>query len=247
MSNDRLRDAMLRNGLTPTAIAERVGVDPKTAERWITQGRAPYPRYRFEIAALVKEDEAYLWPDVMSEARADRIAQSELVQLYPRRAAISMDLWQRLIEHATSRIEILVYVGLFLPEQYPQLMKDLAEKAAGGAKVRIMLGDPDSPEVARRGAEEGIGDAIASKVRNVLTFYAKLRNVPGVAIHLHGTPLYNSIYRFDDEMVVNSHVLGFPAAHAPALHLRRLSGGDLFGIYADSFDRIWSTSTPAFP
>ena len=48
-------------------------------------------------------------------------------------------------------------------------------------------------------------------------------------------------------MIVNSHVLGFPAPHAPALHLRRLSGGDLFGTYADSFDRIWSTSSPAFP
>ena len=69
MTNDRLRDAMLRNGLTPTAIAQRVGVDPKTAERWITQGRAPYPRYRFEIAALVKEDEAYLWPGAVSEAQ----------------------------------------------------------------------------------------------------------------------------------------------------------------------------------
>jgi hypothetical protein len=101
-------------------------------------------------------------------------------------------------------------------------------------------------EPSRRGAEEGIGDAIASKVRNVLTFYAKLRAVPGVAIHLHITPLYNSIYRFDDEMIVNSHILGFPAAHAPALHLRRLSGGHLFGTYSDSFDRIWSTSTPAF-
>ena len=153
MSNDRLRDAMLRNGLTPTTIAERVGVDPKTAERWITQGRAPYPRYRFEIAALVKEDEAYLWPGATSEARADRIAQSELVQLYPRRAAISMDLWQRLIEHATSRIEILVYVGLFLPEQYPQLMKVLARRrprAPRFGSCSVIQTRPSSPDAAPR-------------------------------------------------------------------------------------------------
>ncbi|WP_428983123.1 hypothetical protein [Phytohabitans maris] len=65
-----------------------------------------------------------------------------------------------------------------------------------------------------------------------------------IAIGLHGTTLYNSIYRFDDEMFVNTHVYGYPAAHAPTLHLRRLTGGDLFDQYADSFDRVWSTAKP---
>jgi hypothetical protein len=63
-----------------------------------------------------------------------------------------------------------------------------------------------------------------------------------VKARYHETPLYNSIYRFDDEMLVNLHCYGFPAAHNPVLHLRRLSGGDLFDTYADSFDRVWSTS-----
>jgi hypothetical protein len=79
-----------------------------------------------------------------------------------------------------------------------------------------------------------------------LTFYNRLRGTPGVAIRLHGTTLYNSIYRFDDEMLVNVHVYGFPAAHAPVLHLRRLAGGDLFDTYAESFERVWSTAIDAF-
>jgi hypothetical protein len=45
-------------------------------------------------------------------------------------------------------------------------------------------------------------------------------------------------------MLVNTHVYGFPAVHAPVLHLRRLSGGDLFDTYADSFDRAWSSGHP---
>ena len=76
-----------------------------------------------------------------------------------------------------------------------------------------------------------------------MAFYKPLRGVDGVALRFHGTTLYNSIYVFDDEMLVNTHVFGFPAAHAPTLHLRRLSGGELFDTYADSFDRVWSSST----
>ncbi|MFI7433247.1 hypothetical protein [Micromonospora haikouensis] len=50
--------------------------------------------------------------------------------------------------------------------------------------------------------------------------------------------------RFDDEMLVNMHVLGFPAPHAPVMHLRRLNGGDLFGTYSDSFDRVLLGAKP---
>lgn len=43
-------------------------------------------------------------------------------------------------------------------------------------------------------------------------------------------------------MIVNPHVYGIPAPHAPALHLRRLSAGSLFETYARSFDRVWETA-----
>ena len=55
----------------------------------------------------------------------------------------------------------------------------------------------------------------------------------------------NSVFRFDDEMVVNTHVYGFPGAHAPALHLRRLSAGDLFDTYLESFETVWADAKPA--
>lgn len=247
MANERLRDALLKAGLTPSDLAQHVGVDPKTAERWITQDRSPYPRHRHAIAALLKESAAYLWPSAVTADRQARIAQSELVTVYPRRAAVPQELWRRLLDQAHERVGILVYAGLFLPEQNPKLIATLKRKAKEGVRVKLLLGDPDSPEVAKRGAEEGIGEAMAGKIRNVLAFYAPLRDVPNVLVRFHRTTLYNSIYRFDDEMLVNTHVFGFPAAHAPVLHLRRLSGGDLFDTYADSFDRVWSTGLPAWP
>jgi transcriptional regulator with XRE-family HTH domain len=247
MSNDRLRDAMLRNGLTPAAIADQIGVDPKTVERWITQDRTPYPKHRHAIAALVREGESYLWPGALSPERASRVAQSEVVEIYPRRSAMPAELWERMLDAASDQVGILAYGGLFLHEQNPKFGATLLQKAIAGTKVEVLLGDPESPQVAERGEEEGIGDSMASKIRNTLAFYTDLRGVANASVHFHRTTLYNSIYRFDDEMLVNTHLYGVPAAHAPMLHLRRLSGGHLFDNYSASFQRVWSRSRSVWP
>jgi hypothetical protein len=242
--NERLRDALLRNGLDLDQVAKATGVDPKTVERWITQGRIPYPRHRHAIAAMVRETENYLWPDTVAPERKAEIGGSEIVKVYPHRHSVPMDLWTRLLDQAEEHIEILVYSGMFLTDD-PSLIKRLRRKAEQDAKIRLLLGDPTSREVNRRSIDEGIGKTtVAAKVRNALAFYRPLATVDGIEIRCHATTLYNSIYRFDDEMLVNTHVYGFMAAHAPLLHLRRLSGGDLFETYSESFDSVWSASKP---
>jgi hypothetical protein len=55
----------------------------------------------------------------------------------------------------------------------------------------------------------------------------------------------NSIYRFDDDMLVNAHVYGAPAAHSPVLHIRRLPGGRLVDHYQASFERVWDQASAA--
>lgn len=244
MTNERLRDAMLRNGLDLEHLAKATKVDPKTVERWITKGRTPYRRHRHTIAALVRESENYLWPAAIAAERKTEIAESEVVKVYPHRHSVPMDLWDHLINGAEQHIEILIYAGMFLTDN-PALIKKLRTKAEASAKIRILIGDPASRAVARRSDEEGIGKStLAAKVRNAQAFFKPLEGVPNVAIRAHGTTLYNSIYRFDDDMLVNTHVYGFAAAHAPLLHLRRLSGGDLFETYSESFDSVWSDAKP---
>jgi alkylation response protein AidB-like acyl-CoA dehydrogenase len=51
----------------------------------------------------------------------------------------------------------------------------------------------------------------------VLGYYRQLPG--GVELRLHDTPLYNSVYRFDDEMLVNGHAYGILAAYTPVMHL----------------------------
>lgn len=247
MANDRLRDALMAARLTHEDLAADLGVNPKTVERWITQGRTPYPQFRHRISVLVQKDEAWLWPDGYSRKRRAEITESEIVRIYPYRADVPNDLWARLFETAASNIGILVYSGFFLPEQHAPQLGLIKQKADQGVSIRILLGDPDCPQVALRGREEDIGDAMAAKIRNVLlACYRPYAAHPGINIKLHSTTLYNSIFWFDDDMLVNTHAYGVPAHFAPLLHLRHLSSGTLFQTYARSFDRVWDQTRKTF-
>ncbi len=74
--------------------------------------------------------------------------------------------------------------------------------------------------------------------------YRPLLSVPGVGIRVHSTTLYNSIYRADDQMLVNGHVFGVNAYGAPIWHLLRAEDGGMFDTYAASFDAVWATARP---
>ncbi|WP_190820117.1 DUF5919 domain-containing protein [Saccharopolyspora pogona] len=244
MPNERLRDALLRNGITPEQVAEATKVDPKTVERWITRSRTPYPKHRHAVAAMVRESETYLWPDAIEPERSAEVSGSEIVKVYPHRHAVPRDLWTQLLDRATSEVEILVYVGMFLTEDR-NILRKLTDKANNGARIRLLFGDPASVAITRRSSEENIGKStISAKIRQALAFFEPVSSVEGIDVRYHGTTLYNSIYRYDDDMIVNPHVYGFQAPHAPALHLRRLSAGDLFETYSESFEAVWNAAKP---
>ena len=158
-------------------------------------------------------------------------------------AAVPWEIWRGLFSSAQQEIGILVYSGLFLAEDI-ETQRTLIDRAGAGVAVRILLGNPDGRSVASRGTEEGIGDAVAAKVRNAIVLYRPLLSVDGIEVRLHDTILYNSIYRADDQLLVNTQVYGEPAHNAPVLHLRRVAGGDMVSTYVGSFDRVWAQATP---
>lgn len=243
MKNERLRAALAEKGLTPETHAAAVEVDPKTVERWISKNRPPYRRHRYAVAALLEVDEANLWPDAVSPAEAAGASESEIINIYPHRWAVPNDLWRRFFESAEEDIGVLVYSGLFIAED-TGIHRIFRAKAEAGAEVRILLGNPDSEHVARRGSDEGIDDTMSAKIKNAIVLYRALRKVEGIEFRLHDTILYNSIYRSDDQVLVNTHIHGFAAAQAPVLHLRGVSGGSMVTNYQESFDRIWDDAKP---
>ena len=242
MPNERLRATLLERGLTPMALGDELGVDHKTVERWIS-GRLPYRRHRYAVASRLGVDEAFLWPGALSREQVAAASDSEVLAIYAHRSDVPRDAWAQLFKTAEHDIGVLVYSGLFLAED-AAAKKVLADRARAGVRVRILLGDPDSPQVAERGANEGVDDAMAAKIRNALVLYQALRGTDGVEFRFHQTILYNSIYRSDDQLLVNTHVYGVTAAQAPVWHLRRLAGGEIAATYLDSFDRVWDAAVP---
>ncbi|PSK99299.1 hypothetical protein CLV63_10320 [Murinocardiopsis flavida] len=243
MPNERLRAALLEHGVTPADLAAEIGVDTKSVERWISLGRTPYRKHRFATAARLGMDETYLWPAALSTEQSTAASESEIIAVHPHRWTVPRDTWKRLFESATQEIGVLVYSGFFMAED-ASILALLKEKAQAGVRVRVLLGDPDSEAVAQRGADEGIDDAMAAKIRNVIVLYKSLRAVEGVEFRLHGTILYNSIYRADEQILVNTHVYGAPASNAPVFHLRKIAGGGMVNTYLDSFEQVWNQATP---
>jgi transcriptional regulator with XRE-family HTH domain len=242
MPNERLRATLLERGLTPATLGDELGVDPKTVERWIS-GRTPYRKYRFAVAARLGVDERYLWPGALSKEQVAAASDSEVLGIYPHRSDVPREAWERLFKAAERDIGVLVYSGLFLAED-PVLQKVLTERARAGVRVRILLGDPDSPQVAERGADEGVDGMMAAKIHNVLVLYRALRKVESTEFRFHRTILYNSIYRGDDHLLVNTHIYGVPAAGAPVWHLRKVAGGEIASTYLESFERVWDSAVP---
>lgn len=244
MANERLRGAIVESGLTLDQVAMNLGVAAKTVERWISDpSRKPYRRFQYATASLLQCEVSYLWQEERTSAEVTEAGNAELIKLYPHRSVVPNRLWPQLYAQATRHFDVLVYSGFWLTEdaEFHQVVK---EKSAAGVSIRFMLGEPDCPAVAVRGGDEGIGPAMASKIRNALVNYGSLFGLPGVEFRLHSTTLYNSIYRADNEMLANGHLYGVGAYMAPVLHIQRVPGGELFDAYAESIERVWETARP---
>ena len=236
-----LARALATVGLDAVNVAARLGVDPKTVHRWFA-GRVPYPRHRIALADLTGWAVHDLWPSTIPTPRSDA-APDELRLTYPHRSAVPSDVWHRLFSNAQREIGILAFSALFLAED-STILKTLQDKAHIGIRVRIALGDFDGPQVARRGLDEGIDDIMAARIRNALVRFRPLTQEPGIELRLHDTVLYNSIYRADDELLVNTHIYSCPAGHAPVLHLHRSHPDGMAASYLDSFERVWTNARP---
>jgi phosphatidylserine/phosphatidylglycerophosphate/cardiolipin synthase-like enzyme len=227
-------------GLDVVDVAARLDVDPKTVQRWLA-GRLPYPRHRAALVELTGWTDRDLWPSASPPPRSEP---DEVLITYPHRSAVPSDAWRHLFGSATREIGVLAYSGLFLAED-AEIQKLLRDKARTGVRVRIVLGDPAGEQVAQRGADEDIDSAIVAKIRNALVLYRALTEETRAEVRLHDTVLYNSIYRADDDLLVNPHVYGSPAAHAPVIHLRRTEQDGMAATYLDSFERVWASARAA--
>jgi transcriptional regulator with XRE-family HTH domain len=236
--NHALARALRSAGLTRIDVAARLRVDPKTVDRWMT-GRQPYPRHRDALAEMTGWSPRDLWSDLPRDVEPATQA-DEVRTVYPHRSVVPADAWTRLFANAIDEIDILAYSALFVAEDIPASAV-LRDKAKAGVRVRIVLGDPDGVHIGRRGREERVDEGMSARIRTALVGFRRVVDA-GAEVRLHDTVLYNSIYRADDELLVNAHVYGHPGAHSPVLHLRQCTEEGLAATYLKSFEQVWVTS-----
>lgn len=237
---------MLRHGVALEDLATTCGVEPKTVERWINTARVPHRRHRWAAAKLLTADETYLWPDVLesSQSRRGMATRSELVEVFPDRASVPRALWLRLLSEAQEKVDVLVFSGTFFAQTQPKIARLLTEAAGRGVEVRLCFGDPTTQSVEIRDREERLGGTLAAKIRSSLTYYQTLPDLDRCEIRLHSTTLYASLFRYDDDLLINPHAYGEPASANPAFHFRRLDGGTIAEHYMSSFERVWAGAVP---
>ncbi len=245
MANDRLKSALAAAAMTSAQLGERLQVDSKTVDRWIANGRIPHRSNRQRVAAVLGQDEDYLWPDAVSQSQTSAASRAEVVTVYPTRGSIPTSLWHSLFDNASESIDVLAFAASFLHDTIPDVDELLVAKARAGVRVRLSFGDPNSEAVRIRGVEEGIGESLAERCRLTWKYLEPILDEPEVSVRAHGTTLYCSMFRFDDDLLANHHLLGAPANHSPVVHIRRLVGGRLFDHYLRSFERAWSAASAA--
>lgn len=163
-----------------------------------------------------------------------------LTGIWTHRSQLDINKWISKIETSNNNIDILGYAIAFLPEHY-KFMSLIEEKAKNGCKVRILLGEPHSYYVIERNKEEKNEGSISSRIETSLCRLKPLIDKKLVEVRLQDTPLYCSIYRFDDDMLITPQLYGIRGSNAPLLNIKNIENG-LFCNYVKHFDDIWNIS-----
>jgi hypothetical protein len=91
---------------------------------------------------------------------------------------------------------------------------------------------------------EGLGGTLPGRILSTVRHFEPLLSTAGVEIRYHSAPLYNAVYRFDDQMLVTPYLYKLHGYQHPLLHLKRLGPAGIFESYAQQFEAIWTESRP---
>lgn len=238
--NQRLYDAIRQVGRRYQELADELGADPKTVERWVTEGRLPRPAIRRNLARLVGVPEAVLWP----EAPGVAYGTSELVGIYTTRRELPPATVAALLDAAERHIDVLAYAALWLWDSVPHFAEHLELKIARGASVRLCLGNPESQAVVLRGREELVDGSLAVRCRLAIGYARPIHHVDPGAVRVSDTTLYATILRFDDDVLLNTHLWGNPASDSPVFHFHHDQAHGIASSAISSFERVWEAAQP---
>ena len=96
------------------------------------------------------------------------------------------------------------------------------------------------------GLDEGVPgpERLPGRIHSTVGHLEPLFGNIGVEIRYHYVPLYNALYRFDDQMLVTPYLYRLHGYQHHLLHLKRLGPAGIFESYAQQFEAIWAEARP---
>ncbi|WP_431896466.1 XRE family transcriptional regulator [Micromonospora haikouensis] len=193
-------------------------------------------------AEVSGEDVGVLWPEMIRRAvkvGSDR----ELVGIYPRRADLPRSVFRDAIGRASSRLWFGGYTSYFLWLEMPGVSATLEAKASAGADLRFLLGDPDSPVTAERERIEATPLTLSTRIAMTRAELNKVGTV--IPVRFSARHLAMSVWVFDEEAIVATHIGAGLGQDSVTLHLRRWQDGGAFDRYIEHFESLWTDGKPA--
>jgi lambda repressor-like predicted transcriptional regulator len=250
VSVELLAAAMTNAGIDVDTLAERIQVDVRTVRRWVT-GTIPYARHQNRIARALNTTARELWPEAHPDpddasdepedgAAAGRGAiggfgSGDVVAVYAGIDDSELPEWRDLLAGARSRVRML---DLTLEDVIdPAIVTQLAEKAAAGCEVEILVSDPDSAYLTTtmldRDPQRSLDDVpdLAWGLDRTIAILQPLLGRQRVSVRMFVAERGVSILRFDDEMLITLHLHGAPREMEPIIYLRRHEQGGIFDRY----------------
>lgn len=246
MLNDRLRDALRRNGLTPEMAAASVGVDTKTVERWITQGRTPYPRHRHTLAALVDESESVLWPLISPQRQF-----ADVTAVFPTRAEFIEAMPTKELFKEAKSIDIAGLSLNLLCQQYSDT--GILKLLDAGATIRCLFLDPNGVHIRDREIEEGHAAGVLTNLTelNMQSLMRVRKKAPpqcpgAIFIRTYDEPIRFNITIVDRmTCVMQPYLPNARGVESPTFVARRSQQPGLFDTFTQVFETMWANETEA--
>jgi lambda repressor-like predicted transcriptional regulator len=244
VGNEQLRQALRNAGLEVDDLAVKAEVDVKTVRRWVG-GRTPRARYRRRVADALGVSEQVLWPGEVPEHEQ---AEDGAVDGFELLTASEAPDWRELLADAGERVELLdLTLGDAITDGDGQL---LADAAARGCRVRVLVSDPDSVHLAIAEQDAGRRVDLTSRPSSVADLD---RVVELLSPHARRGELElrkfveAGAYRvlvFDDQALVRLRLSGVDADAMPVLYLAREGSGEIFESFTRHFQAVWQRSEP---
>jgi len=233
--------------MTPEQLAEQIPVDPKTVRRWLNAGQEPYVRHRARIAELLGTDIATLWPNPTKQDSDNTGLADEIVSVLAAGDDGTVD-WRELAATAERRIDLLgLTLAGVITEGDPAL---LAQAAARGCLVRVLLSDRDSVHLAI--AEQELNPetklthrpAMTADLDRVTTLLRAAAERREVELRTFAAAGHYQVLIFDEQALVTSRIEGVPADRAPVMHVARRGPSGLYDSFSRHFETLWRTGEP---